>query len=127
MTPLQLLLELVFQIVELLGGLFFADHGLTLTGLNALKHAVVVPLLFLALRPLLIELHLEELHFLRVDGLVFIDLLFHGLIFIFNFLQKAFKFSDPLAGLLETLLFLQIEAAHLFFVLRLQLLIRLAQ
>jgi hypothetical protein len=54
LTPLQLLLELVFQIVKLLGGLFFSDHRLTLTRLNAFKHAVVVPLLFLTLRPFLI-------------------------------------------------------------------------
>lgn len=121
------MLELVFQIIKLLGGLFLSDHRLALTGLNTLKHAIVVPLLFLTLRPFLIQLNLEELHFLRVYGLVLIYFLLHGLIFIFNFLQKVFKFSDPLTGLLEVLLFLLVEAGYFFVVLRLQFFIRLTQ
>jgi hypothetical protein len=87
----------------------------------------VVPLLFLTLGTFLIQLNLEELHFLRVYSLIFVYFLFHRLVFIFNFLQKVFKLSDPLTGLQQVLLFLLVKAGDFFFILRLQIFICLTQ
>lgn len=87
----------------------------------------MVSLLFLTLGTFLIQLHLEELHFLRVNSLIFVYFLFHRLVFIFNFLQKVFKLSDPLTGLQQVLLFLLVKAGDFFFILRLQIFICLTQ
>lgn len=87
----------------------------------------MVPLLFLTLGTFLIQLNLEELHFLRVDSLIFVYFLFHRLVFIFNFLQKVFKLSDPLTGLQQVLLFLLVKAGDFLFILRLQIFICLTQ
>jgi hypothetical protein len=56
----------------------------------------VVLLFLLALATFLVELNLEELHLLLGNSLVFFELQFQNLVFLFYFFANRFQFNNPL-------------------------------
>ena len=92
-----LLLELAFQIVELLGRFFFANYALAGRCLDAAQHTFVIFLFILSLTTFLVKLHLKELHFLLRDGLVLFKFLLQNFVLFLHFFTDGFKFGNPLS------------------------------
>ena len=125
LSLLELLVVLVLKGGNALLGVFFADDGLSLAGLNLLDHLLVVGPLLLILLALLSELKISELLLLLEDCHVFLPLLLLGLGSFFLLSKETFEFVDSVTlavhfifggslPLIQVVLVLLLQAVELF-------------
>lgn len=73
----------------------------------------MVPLLVPSVVPLLVKLHLQELHLLVVDRLVLLKLGLQGIVLLLYFFQKLFQLPDLVSLVVALRLFLLSELRDL--------------